>query len=62
MKNSIKEALKELNKNSSKNIISDEDFTKAKEEINKKMEQFSIEQKAYFAESIESARKAYLTF
>jgi len=62
MKISLKELLDELNKDSGRKIISEEDFKKAEKRINEEMEKFSIEQRLYFAKSRESASKAYITF
>jgi hypothetical protein len=54
--------LAELNKNSGKKIVSDEDFRRAEKEINAAMEKFDIEHRAYMAQSRISASKAFLNF
>jgi len=41
--------------------VSDKDHLEAEKQINDKMAVFSLEMRAYFNESIESARHAYLT-
>lgn len=59
LKNSpIQELIAELSKNGPG--ISKEAYEKAEKEINEKMEAFAIEQRAYFAMSVESSRKAYI--
>lgn len=62
MESSIEKLLKELRAESGPAIISQEEYRQAAKEINAEMEIFSQEQRAYFAQSIESARKAYITF
>ena len=44
------------------NIVSPEDYKKAKKEINEEMEHFDIEHRAYMARSRESARKCFFNF
>jgi hypothetical protein len=61
-KNSVELLLEELNKEGGEPIISREEYSRAEKEINQTMEAFSVEQRAYFSQSIQSASKAYLTF
>jgi hypothetical protein len=61
-KSSIEILLDELNKESGKTVITREEYQQAEKEINEKMENFSIEQRSYFNQSVQSASKAYLTF
>jgi hypothetical protein len=58
----IFDLLEELRKESGPPKITEEEYRKAAREINAEMKKFAIEQRAYFAQSIESARKAYITF
>jgi hypothetical protein len=61
-KSSIELVLDELNKDGGRTVISREVYLGAEKEINEKMEAFSIEQRAYFNQSVQAASKAYLTF
>lgn len=62
MESSIEKLFKELREESGPPVISKEECAKATKEINDKMEIFAQEQRVYFAQSIESARHAYITF
>jgi hypothetical protein len=61
-KSSIELVLDELNKDSGRTVLSRGAYLKAEKEINEKMEVFSIEQRAYFNQSVQAASRAYLTF
>ncbi len=61
-KSSIALLVEELKKEHPDPIISKDDYLIAEKRINGEMERFSIEQRAYFNQSVESASTAYLTF
>lgn len=60
--NSIVLLLEKLKSEHPQTIVSEEEYSQAEKRINNEMEAFSIEQRIYFNESAQSARKAYLTF
>lgn len=59
---SIDKLLEELREESGPSQITKEEYEKAAREINKEMEEFNIEWRADMAQSIESAKHAYITF
>ena len=61
-KSSIELMLDELNKGSGKTVLTREEYQQAEREINEEMRVFSIEQRSYFNQSVQSASNAYLTF
>lgn len=60
--NNIYDLLKELKEQSGPPVISKEEYEKAARDINKTMEEYDTEWRAYMAQSIESAKHAYITF
>jgi hypothetical protein len=61
-KSSIALLLEESRNEHPQPIVSKEEYRKAEKRINSEMEFFSIEQRAYFNQSVQSASTAYLTF
>jgi hypothetical protein len=61
-KSSIDVLLEKLKKEYPQPIVSKEDYLLAEKRINSEMEAFSIEQRAYFNQSVQAASTAYLTF
>jgi len=60
LRNPVEDLLRELNLDEA--VLTAEDIRRAEKDINEKLRKFDIEQKGYFARSIESARHAYITF
>ncbi len=59
---SIALLLEKLKKEHPQTVITEEEYLQAEKRINSEMEAFSIEQRAYFNQSVQAASKAYLTF